>query len=109
MNIILFEQFHSRKLYRGISKKELIDVCHNGTLIYRSFDGKVSLTDNIDIARKHSNYVVVVNCSNIENIGNGEYKAENPEDCEVSLIHEFDTKGNELGVYTLDEFLNEIN
>ena len=103
MNIILFENFSKRKLYRGISKQELIKSCDNGNLLYRSADGRVSLTPDIEIAKDHSNYVVEVGCD-AEQIGESEFKADDPEDCSITLIHEFDTSGNEIGTYTLDEF-----
>lgn len=110
-NLYLFEEFAQEEsldtFYRGVSKQEVIKACESGTLTFRSADGKVSLTKDMDVAKDHSNYVVECECENVEEI-NGEYKANDPEDCVVELIYEFDTKGNELGRYTLQEFLNEL-
>lgn len=107
-NLFLFEEFgeeENETFYRGISKQEVIKACDSGTLTFRSADGKVSLTKDIDIANDHSNYVVEVECDNVEEI-NGEYKANDPGDCFVILIYEFDTKGDKIGEYGLDDFLN---
>ena len=110
-NLYLFEEFAQEEspdtFYRGVSKQEVIKACESGTLIFRSADGKVSLTKDIGVANDHSNYVVEVECEDVQEI-DGDYKADNPEDCVVVLVYEFDTKGNELGKYTPEEFLLEI-
>lgn len=110
-DIILFENyFDGIRLYRGISKKELIKACEGeGTLLYTSADNRVSLTTDIDVAKDHSNYVVEVDCPSAEKISDVDFKSESPEDCTILKIYEFDTKGNELDTYSLDEFLSDVD
>lgn len=106
-DIILFENFNNKKLYRGISKQELIKACKNdGRLIFTSADGLVSLTDDIKMAKNFSNYVVEVESDIVSKVGMKEYKSKSPKDCQIILIHEFNTKGSKIGTYSIDEFLN---
>ena len=110
MSLILFEEFTiDKKLYRGISKQELTSACSTGTLSYSSVDGRVSLTPDINFARKFSNYVVEINCSNVEKISNNEYKADSPENCIIVSITEFDTTGNIINKYDLKDFCRITN
>lgn len=112
MSISLFEEFifdTKTKLYRGVSKHELVSACQTGTLMYTSSDGHVSLTPNMDFARKFSNYVVEVDCQNVNKISYNEYKADSPSDCTIVNITEFDTVGNIIGEYNISDFCKLSN
>ena len=108
MGILLFEQYTNKDLYRGISKQELLKSCYTGTLIYGSSNGGVILTSDINIAKYYSNYVVKVTCGDVIQINTDEYRSKQPSDCVIELIYEFDTTGEEIGVYTIDDFLKII-